>query len=122
MPPPLDNPAWRYNNLIFPMEKVGEEGTAKRLQGLVKKPYKIIYKTGTIEEADPDLESEMLFFLIGKFDDVKKEFVPGLSLSCFFYMEESKLEKKDMKKFNFAEPIIKKLLEYLQEKIKKKEI
>ncbi|MCX6579776.1 MAG: hypothetical protein NT166_06290 [Candidatus Aminicenantes bacterium] len=115
MPEPLNDPNWRYNNLVVPMEKVGEEGTAKALKDMVPSPYKIIYKTGTIEEGNEEWESELLFFIIGKWDEDQRDFIPGETVSCFFYLQDSKLMKdKEMKKFDFTKPIIIKLMNFLK--------
>jgi hypothetical protein len=116
MPVPInDNSYWKNINLIEPMKEVGEEGTANVLKGIVSSPYRIVYKTGTMEEKFEKVESEMLFFTIGRWDEKRGGFVPGETLSCYLYMQDSKsMDDPIMKKFGFAKPIITRLLTYLQ--------
>lgn len=134
MPKPLDDKEWRYKNLLEPLRKAYESGTGKelkkeleKLKVNIRKPYRLILKTGTIEERNKKRESELLFFVIGKFDEENKEYVPGLTLSCFFYMENSKaIHRNDkdgnMKKFHFAAPIVRILLDYLEKKELEEEV
>src|SRR5262249_48626284 len=69
MPAPLNNPQWRTAHLIMPLRGVGETGTAHDLNGLARAPYMAIYKTGTIQEANDQRESETLLFVIGQWRD-----------------------------------------------------
>jgi hypothetical protein len=117
LPAPLNDARWRYENLIDPLERTGQVGTA-RFIGITAPPnFKILYKTGTIDEGNKGRESENLLFVVGQWDAALNRFVPGKTLACFLYMKESKRDSRndDMKKFAFARPIIKRLLEYLQE-------
>lgn len=122
MPAPINEDSnWKNVNLIDPLEDVGEEGTAAGLSGIVHPPYRIVYKTGTMEERYEKVESEMLFFLIGRWDNEKGNFVPGETLSCYLYMEDSKaMDDQAMKKFMFARPIIITLKNYLEAALKEK--
>jgi cell division protein FtsI/penicillin-binding protein 2 len=115
MPEPLGkNSFWKTTNLFAPLEKVGEIGEARVLKNLVASPYRLILKTGTVQEGENRPESEMLFFTIGKWDENIRGFVPGLTLSCFLYMQDSKTKNGEMKKFELAKPIIVDILRYLK--------
>jgi hypothetical protein len=124
MPVPINgNSYWKNINLIEPLEEVGEEGTASVLKGIVPSPYRIVYKTGTMEEKFEKVESEMLFFTIGRWDGDRGGFVPGETLSCYLYMQDSKpMDDPNMKKFELAKSIITRLLTYLQSVPKRKNI
>ncbi len=114
LPMPLGNKDWRIQNIINPLEKVGISGTAEKLKTLVSSPYKIICKTGTLNEKSNNRESEMLLFVIGRWD--KDKFVKGKTLACYLYMQDSKDKNENMKKFDFAKPIIKEILNYIKNK------
>jgi hypothetical protein len=111
-PPPLQQGQWRTNNLVTPMRQAGEVGTASRLRGVITAPYVALYKTGTVEEVDNGRESETLLFIIGQSNN--GQFLPGKTLACFFYMQESKGRNEPMKKFDFAKPILRALQSYLE--------
>ncbi len=123
LPDPLGNLEWRNANIITPMQLVGEIGTAKALRKTVKVPaqYRAIYKTGTILEGDESegRESEALMFIIGRWEN--GSFLKGETLAGFLYMEKSKAKNPsggsvadgNMKKFDFAAPVLNKLITYL---------
>lgn len=115
LPDPLGNPEWRNTNIIKPMELVGEIGTAKELRKTVKIPpqYRVIYKTGTILEGNEGRESETLMFIIGRWEN--SGFVKGETVAGFLYMEKSKArDEREMKKFDFADQILNRLIAYLE--------
>lgn len=114
LPPPISDHQWRNKNLISPMMRVAEAGTAARLKGLVPQPYRLMCKTGTIEERENGRESEFLIFVIGKFEN--GEFVPGQTVSGFFYMEDSKTDKGAGEKLNFGKLIIEKVVAHLKQR------
>lgn len=113
LPPPLSDQEWRSKNIIFPMSRVAEVGTARALKDLVRPPYRLICKTGTIEEKENGRESEFLLFVIGKFEN--GAFVPGQTVSGFFYMEDSKADDGGGEKMKFGRLIIEKVLSYLKQ-------
>lgn len=114
LPEPLSQVNWRNNHLIYPMKRVGEIGTARWLRVRVDSPYRAIYKTGTMQESRIDIESEILLFVLGKWEN--NNFVPGQTIAGFLYMQECKAFEGPSKKFDFARPIITELLKYLQKK------
>lgn len=119
LPAPLNDAAWRHANLIDPLEHTGKAGTA-RFIGIAAPPgFKILYKTGTIDEGNKGRESENLLFVIGQWDSSLNQFVPGRTLACFLYMKGSKMKNRgdEMKKFAFAKPIVGRLLEYLRQPV-----
>ena len=72
----------------------------------------LVCKTGTVEETEDGFESETLLFIIGQWQN--DHFVPGQTLACFLYMQDSKVLTGKMKKFDFAKPIIETLIKYLK--------
>lgn len=121
MPAPLGVAQWRNSNIITPMQQVGEVGTAKELNGIVKLPpmFRAIYKTGTLVEGSGNRESEALIFVIGRWEN--QGFVKGESVAGFLYMEKSKIKDKSltdggMKKFRFAKPVLERVVKYLIER------
>jgi hypothetical protein len=99
------------------MEDVGKRGTADKLQKKVTIPpqYRAIYKTGTLLEGDEaeGREGETLMFIIGKWEN--DSFVRGETLAGFLYMEKSKAKnERGMRKFDFADPILNRLIDYLE--------
>jgi hypothetical protein len=117
--PPLSVSPWWEEHLETPLQKVGTDGTAKRMKSLVPVPPSIhvLYKTGTLEEDQPashkgrgGRESEALLFVVGAWSG--HGFVPGRTFAGFLYMQDSK-PKNDpyMRKFDAAAPIIRKLVE-----------
>jgi len=119
LPKPLNgNSSWKNANLVDPLEAVGEVGTAEAFKNLVPPPYRIVFKTGTIEERYEQQESEMLFFVIGRWDPHGDGFVAGETLSCYLYMQNAKEREGSFQKFNFARPIIQRTLDYLRSRAK----
>lgn len=118
MPNPINETEWRRDHLIIPMTLAGETGgTASALSGIVpaSSQYRVMYKTGTIDEGTKGRHSETLLFVIGRWDTSRGQFVPGYTLAGFIYMRESREgDNTPMKKFNFASPIIRELFNYLQ--------
>jgi hypothetical protein len=112
LPLPIGEAQWRYKNLILPMKQAAEVGTASRLRGSAPAPYVLLCKTGTINERENGRESETLLFVIGQWG--KNGFVSGKTLACFFYMQDSKEINGQMRKFDFALPIIDELIRYLK--------
>lgn len=124
LPAPLNDAAWRNENIIEPLERVGQEGTARSLTTrgtLVRIPpgYRAIYKTGTIVEGDEGRESEALMFVIGRWEN--QSFVRNETIAGFVYMEKSKEKRPDkhdgnMKKFEFSAPLLNAVVRYLEAK------
>jgi hypothetical protein len=56
----------------------------------------------------------MAFSPVPLFLDNREGFVPGLTLTCFLYMQDSKAKHGLEKKFELATPIIADILEYLK--------
>ena len=117
LPPPLGLTEWRNENLVFPLEQVGQTGTARELSDLVEFPYRVVYKTGTIIKSEQNgRESETILFAIGLWEGDRFE---GKTLVVFLYMEDSKNRKDPQKKFQLTRPVIKALLQYLKKARKK---
>lgn len=116
LPAPLNDANWRSRHLIDPLEQTGSIGTAQYINVEAPPGFRILYKTGTIDEGNRGRESENLMIVLGQWDKRHGEFVQGKTLACFLYMEESKENKKadTMKKFILAKPLVKRLLEYIQ--------
>ena len=119
MPYPLSNKYWRYRNIIQPLENTWKTntGTARYLKNFLEKKlppgYKIIFKTGTIEESEgTERESEMLMFVFGPWDGKKLSFKPS-SIAGYFYMQDSKATSGTMRKFEFFEKIYPAIKRYL---------
>jgi hypothetical protein len=122
LPAPLSNSTWRNENVITPMELVGQRGTADAfMTNSARVPiplgYRAIYKTGTIVEGNEGRESEALMFVIGRWEN--NGFVRGETLAGFLYMEKSKDRDPNaadgrMKKFEFGAPLLNKVVEYVE--------
>jgi len=122
LPAPLNDSAWRNENVISPMEQVGRIGTAKVLTttaaSRVNLPanYRMIYKTGTIVEGNEGRESEALMFVIGRWEN--GNFVQNETVAGFLYMEKSKNKEQNgpdgnMKKFELASMLLNETVQYL---------
>ncbi len=111
MQAPIGNRQWRKNHVIDPLTEVGLSGTASELRGIISPPYRVLYKTGTVQERINGRDSETLAFVIGKWE--KDHFLPHKTLAGFLYMQEAKSDHDPMKKFDFAKPLLAILLKYL---------
>ena len=71
-------------------------------------------KTGTIEERENGRESEFLLFVVGEWD--RDHFIEGRTLSCFFYMQDSKVFgiEATAQKMELARRLLPKLIDYLE--------
>jgi hypothetical protein len=118
MPSPLNIAEWRRDHLIVPMSLVGEAGgTASALSGIIpgSSQYRVMYKTGTIDEGTKGRHSEVLLFVLGRWDSGRSLFLPNHTITGFLYMRESREgDNTPMKKFDFARPIIGELFNYLE--------
>lgn len=124
MPPPINDRNWRYNNLIIPMENTWRQrgGTMYSLHDYISSRlpngYKIIFKTGTIEEREGrDRESELLAFIFGKWNERERQFEPGRTIVGFFYMQDSKYaSRRGMYKFRLFMKLFPYIKRFLQER------
>jgi hypothetical protein len=116
LPAPLNEAAWRSAHIVNPLEQTGTIGTARQIGVMAPPGFRLLYKTGTIDEGAKGRESENLLIIVGRWDETRRQFVPGATLACFLYMQESKRASGDgeMKKLILARPIVRLLLEYLQ--------
>ena len=115
---------WRNAHLIEPLRSVGLTGTAESLRPFIlsaeQDGYRILVKTGTLEELPPPVgsslrryENELLLFVIGKWQN--GEFVPGLTLSGVLHLQDSKpLDRREWVRTEVAQPILTHLLDYLK--------
>ena len=104
---PVSVKAWRTANLIEPMGDVVDDatGTAVKLSAIVSPAYRVLAKTGTIDEGARGRESEMLAAVIGPQTD--GEFVPGRTIALYMYMEQSKAKTGEMNKFVLGREVLK---------------
>ncbi|HSG39797.1 MAG TPA: hypothetical protein VLE27_09185, partial [Thermoanaerobaculia bacterium] len=121
---PLSIQEWRNAHLIEPLRSVGLTGTAESLRPFIlsaeQDGYRILVKTGTLEELPPPVgsslrryENELLLFVIGKWQN--GEFVPGLTLSGVLHLQDSKpLDRREWVRTEVAQPILTHLLDYLK--------
>jgi Penicillin binding protein transpeptidase domain len=90
LPYPLSS-KWRYKNIIADLEGSVIKGTSRN--NFSRRPtnlsYKIIAKTGTLEDRTKGRESEMLTYSIGLYDNASKSFVENKMLTCYLYMEDA---------------------------------
>jgi S1-C subfamily serine protease len=106
LPQPVSVKAWRTANLIEPMGDVVDDvtGTAEKLSAIVPPAFRVIAKTGTIDEGARGRESEMLAAVIGAQTD--GEFTPGRTIALYMYMEQSKAKTREMSKFILAREVL----------------
>jgi hypothetical protein len=117
MPEPLGKAAWRKEHLELPMIQAGRVGTAKSLRGALGSHDNLVamYKTGTINEAKADRDSETLMFVVGMQRD--GQFVPGATIAGYLYMQDASSKKRgDMRKFEFSRPVIQEVARYIGER------
>jgi cell division protein FtsW (lipid II flippase) len=126
LPAPLSIPDWRERYILRPLTEVGLVGTASDLKPWILEQqangYRILIKTGTMEELPPPagstrkrFESELLLFVVGRSKD--GVFVPGETLAGMLYLEDSKLfETKIWNRISVAQPILEILVKYLQQR------
>lgn len=115
LPKPLITPDWREKNLFEPMEAAWREGTATALRTVDKGGYRLICKTGTLgEEAgmNAPVEDEGFAFTLGKYDAVKKAFVPGQTVTGYLFMHDSNVGGQ-MKKFDLMKVLLPEVVKYL---------
>jgi hypothetical protein len=142
MPAPVADTAWRNRNLIEPMGLAGLRnapsgspgapwhGTA--VQGQIElsklvdeagrrfgKTYRGMFKTGTLNERDTPWDSEMLMFVVGRWNGTA--FVPGHTVSGYLYLADARLGShgKGQKvspwhRVGVAAPMLRQLVQFLE--------
>ena len=110
LPTPLADLVWRNKNLFAPLQEVPRSGTLKELKALAddleKQGLRLICKTGTINEREGiPMESEMLLFALGRWDNLREQFVEGKTLAGFLYLENVRSKNDSQAKGEFAKPI-----------------
>lgn len=116
LPAPMHKDSrWREQNLVAILENVIRGGTARSLNSLpFLNEYRLVAKTGTIEERDGRRDSEMLIFALGQ-RTADNTFVPGKTFAGYLYMEEApNLHNND--KFILGRPLIQQIKEFLDER------
>ncbi|MCC2671954.1 MAG: hypothetical protein K0Q72_4425, partial [Armatimonadetes bacterium] len=115
MPDPLGKSAWRKEHLEQPMIRAGQVGTARSLRSAAGRgDVVVMFKTGTINEAKPDRDSETLMFIVGV--QRNGEFVRGATVAGYLYMQDaSSKDRGDMRKFDFARPVLREVGRYVRE-------
>lgn len=110
---PLWDSDWMNTNLLNYLEGVPRTGgTLSELTALSnelrRNGFKLICKTGTINERTGiPIESETLFFALGRWDELSKRFVEGKTLVGFMYLENVRNAGAGFQaKADFAIPII----------------
>jgi hypothetical protein len=83
LPTPLDNPEWREVNLMEPLERVHQVGTARGISPDWS-GYRAVMKTGTLGE---QVDSESLMFTVGRWKD--GAWVPGQSVTGYLFMRDT---------------------------------
>lgn len=100
MPAPISSFEWRSAHIISPLTQIttipGVDVTEIRAN-VAKGGYRIAMKTGTIDDGmgKKAMESEMLMFTVGKYND-NFGFVPGQSISGFFSIRSAKRAEGDV--------------------------
>ncbi len=131
MPLPLRDSTWRNTRILSPMQDAGRitglgQGTAQvilarvqaglRQRGINPARYRIVFKTGTLQEREPDdPRSEMLLCIVGEWEGTEEagRFVPGRTLSSFLYMQESRTSATYHRN-DLAPPLIIGMIEHLE--------
>ena len=121
LPPPMSIPSWRNNHIISPMEGAGREpgGTTVTIVnalGSAASGYRLLFKTGTLQEGGQrERRSELLLFVIGQWDAAQGRFVPGKTLSAFLYMQKSRTATGAWKRNVLGPRLIRDMIDYLNE-------
>ncbi len=100
MPAPLNTFAWRKAHLLNPLFEITTipaDDVAEIRATVAKAGYRIAMKTGTIDDGmgKKAMESEMLMFTVGKYDEATG-FAPGHSISGFFSIRSAKRAEGDV--------------------------
>ncbi len=100
MPAPINSFVWRKAHLIAPLLEITTipaEDVAEIRATVAKAGYRIVMKTGTIDDGmgKKAMESEMLMFTVGKYDE-STGFVPGHCVSGFFSIRSAKKAEGDV--------------------------
>lgn len=111
MPTPLDDPEWREANLMDPLEKVHQIGTARGITTNWN-GYRAVMKTGTLGE---QVDSESLMFTIGRWKD--NAWVPGQTVTGYLFMRDTNNGGNFMK-FGLANKLFPIVVKHLQRQAK----
>lgn len=107
MPAPLDDAAWREANLMDPLEKVHQIGTARGIS-TDWSGYRAVMKTGTLGE---QVDSESLMFTVGRWKN--NAWVPGQTVTGYLFMRDTNNGGNFMK-FGLANKLFPIIVKHLQ--------
>jgi hypothetical protein len=123
MPSPLNSAAWRKAHILGPLLEITTipSDDVREIRATVANAgYRIAMKTGTIDDGmgKRAMESEMLMFTVGKYNDATG-FQPGHCISGFFSIRSAKKAEGDvMIKGDLIKRVMPILVAYLQRSAK----
>jgi hypothetical protein len=123
MPAPLNSAEWRKAHILGPLLEITTipvEDVTKIRSAVSTAGYRIAMKTGTIDDGmgKKAMESEMLMFTVGKYNDATG-FVPGKCISGFFSIRSAKRAEGDvMIKGDLIKRVMPILVSYLKRSLK----